>query len=483
MERVIFLKKQALPFFLFCCALAGIFSYLLSYSDAYTDDAFIQLKYADTLLKYGNWGFFPDHITNTATSPLNVILMALFGVFTRSILDASILLTSFEFLLIFVVLRSISKKLFDNSYFALIAWIAFATNPLLLSTLGLESVLYLLFLLSCYCLFLHERWLLLSVTLGLLTLTRADGFLLFLILVPAVRGEWKIRMRCALCYVLVLLPWHLFSWIHLGSFFPDTLFLKMSQGAWEKGINYTRGLGFYYIPAFPIATISSFALLPFGLFALRSSNHQLRKFLLLTGAYGLLHFSAYSILGVPPYHWYYVHQMIACVLIGSVGIACVIRRRNLYWTAAIPAIGLALLIHQGGFPFREAPIHTNWATTAQYREIGLWLRNHTESSITFKLVGEIGTLSYYSERYLINNFSSRDLISNLIRKRFQQEGISGWLLRVNFYWRRPDTPFAPRSYDLVHQPFGRPPPDALQVWRTSTYWGPNGKMSLRNPRD
>jgi len=482
-ENVPYLKKHAVRFLLLTCGFLCIFFYVNCYSDAYTDDAFIQLKYADTLLKYGNWGFFPDHVANTATSPLNVVLMALFGFFTRSILDASVLLTALEFLLIFLLLYWISKRLFGNLYFSLFAWVAFATNPLLLSTLGLESVLYLLLLLASYCLFLYERWSLLSVMLGLLTLARADGILLFLILISAARISWKSRLQCAMCYVLVLLPWHLYSWVHLGSLVPDTLFLKMSQGTWGRGITFTRGLGFYYIPAFPIATLSSFALILFGFFALRSSHYQVRRFLLLVAAYGLVHFVAYSILGVPPYHWYYVHLMISCVLIGALGMACVVRRRNLYWTAAIPAVALFLLIRQDGFPLQVAPIHTNWATTAQYREIGLWLRDNTEPSATFKLIGEIGTLSYYSERYLINKFSNRNAITDLVNKRLKESGFHNWVMRANFYWRRRDTPFAARSYDLVHQPFGRPPRDALKVWHTSTYWGPDGKMYLRKSRD
>jgi len=62
---------------------AAVFTYLMVLRTALIDDAFITLRYAKTLLKSGTWGFYPGHISNTATSPLNVLLLALFSVVTR----------------------------------------------------------------------------------------------------------------------------------------------------------------------------------------------------------------------------------------------------------------------------------------------------------------------------------------------------------------------------------------------------------------
>ena len=53
-----------------------LYFYLHLFQNALIDDAFITLTYVRNLVQNGTWGFFPGHTANTATSPLNVILLA-----------------------------------------------------------------------------------------------------------------------------------------------------------------------------------------------------------------------------------------------------------------------------------------------------------------------------------------------------------------------------------------------------------------------
>src|SRR5262249_41136713 len=148
----------------------------------------------------------------------------------------------------------------------ILAFAGFAANPLLLSTLGLEPMLYVtLFVLCLYC-FACARWTWLPVALGLLTLARADGGLLFVILLFCLPLPWRARSRFAFIYFAVLVPWHVSSWVQLGSFVPDTLILKAHQGAWSAA-SFASGLYVYYMERFPAETISSFVLLPFAVLA------------------------------------------------------------------------------------------------------------------------------------------------------------------------------------------------------------------------
>ena len=153
-----------------------------------------------------------------------------------------------------------------------------------------------------------------------------------------------------------------------------------------------------------------------------------RPLLVVLLGYGALYFASYALLGVLPYHWYYVQIVVPCVLLGALGAASWISRfprvsvPPLQWlvypTAALPALALVVIRSRDGVPPREAPIHTNWASPAQYRAIGMWLRVHVEpaSSIRLQAEIEIGTLAYYSERYLVNNFSDRGEIEPAVER-------------------------------------------------------------------
>ena len=57
----------------------GLFAYSWAFQATWVDDAYIQLRYARTLLDSGTWGFYPGYPANTATPPLNVLLIAALG--------------------------------------------------------------------------------------------------------------------------------------------------------------------------------------------------------------------------------------------------------------------------------------------------------------------------------------------------------------------------------------------------------------------
>ncbi len=473
----------------------GLAVYLSTFKDIYIDDAYIQLQYARTLVTHNTWGFFPDRPANTATSPLSVMVTALFGLFFRSIVDAVTWLTAVELSLLLLSLLFISRRLFGNYYFGLLAFTAFATNPLLLSTIGLDSILYTLLVVASVAVFLSRTWWILGVVLGLLTLTRPEGILLFgiyAVLLPVSIAKAEL----ALAYVWTILPWYFYSWRYLGSVVPDTLLIKKtSQAAW--GRTYSSGLQMYW-ERYPHATFVAFFLLPFALFAvwwwwLRPCNRNLRFVVAIVGTYGLVHFVAYSLLEVPPYHWYYTHQMIPTVLIGSLGIAYFLQNCSLlkgritgaaaYLTALAPIIGLLHLAHLNGFPFREPPIHTQWSTHARRGEVALWLKDNLDPAAVIDTNVEIGTIAFYSERYLHNEFSDMNIPTAwMVMDHYRERPRTGWIFRANFYWRREQPPLPPASYFLEGVPFDdgvTEGGDIVKSWATSTTWMPRGRIYLR----
>src|SRR5687767_8104410 len=77
-----------------CWLLFGgiLFLYLNLFRHALIDDAFITLRYVKTLLTSGTWGFFPGTIANSATSPLNVLLLAGVSLFLGPTVHAAVAL-------------------------------------------------------------------------------------------------------------------------------------------------------------------------------------------------------------------------------------------------------------------------------------------------------------------------------------------------------------------------------------------------------
>lgn len=56
--------------------LAVLVIYVAAFRATWIDDAYIQRRYARTLIDPGTWGFYPGYPANTATFPLNVLLLA-----------------------------------------------------------------------------------------------------------------------------------------------------------------------------------------------------------------------------------------------------------------------------------------------------------------------------------------------------------------------------------------------------------------------
>lgn len=486
--------------------------YLSCFKRSLIDDAFITLQYASSLRHHLHWGFFSDSVTNTATSPLNVVLTALAGVVAPDMVGAAIWLASAEMLTLAVVLGVLSQRIFGDYYFGVLAFLATIANPLLMSTIGLETVLYVTLIAAALCLLVLRRWHALPVCLALLTLTRPDGVLLFAVVLMLARpgrddtqtpargtthavappGSWsRGSLSFVLIYALCLLPWYVYAWIHFGSLLPDTFFLKVGN-PWNT-LTFANGIALY-LSRYPWETLLSLILVPFiPLWFLRDDRAGSHASVLMRvlGVYVVVYCSGYALLGPAPYHWYYAPPVIAGAWMGALALASQYHRRarrsRLGRAALLAVPGLAVLgiathfLRADTFPPAEAPIHTNWATHDQYREIGLWLRDHTAPTAKIRLQGEVGTLAFYSQRELIEPFSCRSELEPFLRRFDAHGGIVGLLMRLNFFWLATPRPCGPFDDFLVSSP--RPVdtvavPGVVHSWHTSTKWIADGVVTL-----
>jgi hypothetical protein len=460
--------------------------YLALFQDALIDDAFINLRYAKTLLGSGTWGFFPGHTANTATSPLVILVLtglgAIFGVDPGCVRLASAL----WLMLLLAILLRLSRRLLGKPWAGFVAFVALLANPLLLSTLGLESLPLAVFFFAALLLMLEQRWRLAGVMAGTLVLCRPDALLLGLVLVAFVPG-WRPRLWFLVCAALAVAPWYAYSWLALGALVPDSFFLKTIEHAWDRWT--FRNGPWLYLQRFPLATLAS--VLPALLLTLAASpaRKKVRSLLLPCVIGAVAHAGGLALVGVPPYHWYYAPAL--CLLaVAGIFVAAAHATEGQTWprasriatlgSAAVPVVFVVILLASQGPRLREAPIHTNWATPGDYKLAGEWLKTHHDAEPVLMAV-ECGTLAYYCDCLLQDPFGDRRWIDQRVLPRAAGPGLGAALIRTNFAFYK-GAPAWPMARNILGHLSDRKRtlPGKIMQWPTNSKWKGDGTLVYAN---
>lgn len=444
---------------------------------ALIDDAYITLTYARNLAFHGNWGIIADHTSNTATSPLNVLLLAaLTAVLRHPVWALGTLFVGTTMVLCLALLRTV-HALRLPAWGALLACLLALANPLLLSTVGMETALIAAMLGLLLMTAARARPVAFGVVAGLAVLTRVDMVIFGLVLLAGTPALWRTWWRSVLAALAVTVPWFVVSWVMLGSAVADTLFLKTHQ-SWGP-FTYANGLRLYYLPVLPaavwLAVVPAFlAAIGFVLWLVARvvaggprSRAVFPVAVLAIG--GVLYYLAYRALGVPPYHWYYGPPLLAFTIFLAIAMSAapVVAR----WISAgvlvlLLAVQAAFDIHHG-LPWREAALHSNWARAGQYATIGSQLPDLIGDHAV-RSPGEIGTIAYFCHCRIIDAFSDRGRMLPIIRQETRSAGpAERWLLDRNFHFL--DRSLKPISYDYTLAFSRKRPADALAVWRTTSH--------------
>lgn len=283
------------------------------FGNAFIDDTYITLLYARNLSEHFEWGAYHGIPGNSASSPLNVILLAAINRLVENPEIVVLVLAILIQFLFFIVSCKIGEKLSLSKLFPFSISFIFLCNPLIISTMGLESMLLILIFFLTILFYLKDSVYNLGICIGLLYLTRPDAVLLALPFCIMRRGI-KGRFLPPIIAFAIVSPWLYFSWKYMGSFFPDTLFIKKIEKSWGD-FNFRNGWVLYYAK-FPVEFAFSLSPLllsaPF-LFSLKKPFNKTFKIAILIGASGAIHYFAYSKLRVPPYHWYYAPSLFCLI--------------------------------------------------------------------------------------------------------------------------------------------------------------------------
>lgn len=341
-----------------------------------------------------------------------------------------------------------------------------------------------------------------EVAAGTLFLTRADLVVYAAALLLVTPAMYRRIIVSVVTATAVVTPWLVVSWLTLGSLVPDTLVIKRGQswGPWT----FANGLELNH-DTYPLATVASLVAPALGMVSalvLAMLLPQLqRSGLRVSPALGLAvgaggYYAVYSLLGVPPYHWYYGTVIGVLTVVASAGLASAVSLSPLPRPATGFAVGVIALVPlvMGGVVLSavargqtqgSAAITTNWASPADYAAAGERIGALAGGQVV-RSPGEIGTLVYYCECTMVDAFSDRGRATELIDGAVASSG--PLLQRVwgaNSRHLDRDAPPLPAAL-VVDWAAGPPPPEAqpagvLGAWATTSPWRGDGHLVLWEP--
>ena len=394
----------------------GILFLALSYH-AY-DDPFITYRYAENLHNGLGFVYNPgEHILST-TTPLFAMLLALLGdVWPDQLPQLANLIGAFSVALGGLLLFELGQT-WETPFVAWSGLLLYPTFPLLLSTLGSETPLFLALVLSAFFLYARQHLGPAIFVLALSILTRSDGVLLAAILGSHFLWVNRSQLRLSAFWrsqpwgwitaaLGLLLIWHGFAWIYFGAPLPVTLAAKQAQG--RMSISQHFGPGLLTIAGWYARSWQYWVELLLAVAGLGFAIAKKRSWLLILGWTGL-YFLAYSLLGVTRYFWYYAPLVPGWVIAVGLGIALVdwlpswgrlhafpigdrIRRAGF-----ILIVG-ALFVAQGCNLYRMS--QQNDPRYRIYRAVGEWLNQNTPADASVGAL-EVGLIGYFAQRPMVD---------------------------------------------------------------------------------
>jgi len=279
-----------------------------------------------------------------------------------------------------------------------------------IGSFGMEATLFQLLLTASIflCLFDHPVWA--GMTLGLLTLTRGEGGLVFLLL--AGYELYRTRhppWRLFLAYGMVAGMWALYAIPTFGSPLPNALQVKMIQGQLGPWNSFHSRLFREWLPAVykPQPLFTHLLEIAFLICGIVYAAMESRYWLLWAG-WGILYVGAYSILKVAGYWWYLLNILFVLQLftaLGVVGLPKLSKRIALGGEKPVQVIAVLLAVLIAGAnlerSFTHASAYKGDHRGPAYVEISHWLNEHTlpQESVAFV---EIGYLGYNTYNHIID---------------------------------------------------------------------------------
>jgi Gpi18-like mannosyltransferase len=404
MERLLAFKKV----YWFAFPIIGIVIVFLfvGYSHWAYDDPFISYRYATNISQGLGFVYNPGERILSTTTPLFTIILALGGFLTTNLHLLAIAIGVISLAIGGLFIFDLSK----TWRAPIVGWtglLLYPTFPLVVSTLGSETPLYLALCLGAFAFYARNHYLNAGVLGALATLTRPDGVLVLLIL----GIDYLVRLRKPIPWKTILISsgilfvWVIFASFYFGSPIPGTLASKQQQGLMEISESFSRGF---------ITIIRGYATWPYiieAILALLGLFYAVwrKRLWVIILIWPIIYFFAYSLLGVTRYFWYYAPLIPSFVIAIGIGLTAISdhlkdvtreKKRLSYLPIFSSAIILVMLFAAQGRSLWQMR-QLNDPRLAIYRAVGEWLNENTLSN---EKVGslEVGIIGYYAQRPMID---------------------------------------------------------------------------------
>ena len=381
---------------------SGIF---IAFSQWVYDDPFITYRYARNLINGFGFVYNPGERILSTTTPLFTLILAFFGLGVTDLHQLANLLGIVSLAIGGLFIFDLART-WDAPIVGWTGILLYPTFPLLVSTLGSETSLYLALCLGSFAFYARKNYIAAGIFAALATLARPDGILILGILGfdYLVRRKGPVPWKPLSIVFTILISWVVFAWIYFGTPLPVTLAAKQGQGlmAISQGfpgglITVIRGYGaWFYIEVF-------LALL--GVVLALWKRRQWGIVLI----WPLVYFASYSILGVSRYFWYYaplVPGFIIAVGLGLTSIAELLKSndRNIVGRFrldnVVPIVILSILLFSNGIGLWQMR-KQNDPRYSIYRAAGEWL---SENTLPGEQTGslEVGIMGFFANRPMID---------------------------------------------------------------------------------
>ncbi len=387
------------------------------------DDPYITYRYARNLAQGIDLVYNPGERVLSTTTPLFALLLGLLYPFQPDLPHLANLLGAFSLALGAIFLWDLGRQLASPA----VGWVAlllYPVFPLLISTSGSETPLYLAFCLGAFVFYMRQRYGWAAAFCALAFLTRYDGALVggVILMDYLLRNRRLPPWRIVLVFLGLTLPWLLFAWVYYGSPLPATLAAKQHQGMMASSPSFVAG---FWSMARAYGRQWHYRVeLGLGLLGLilalrdRQIGAVYRRWLPLL-AWTTLYFVSYILLGVSRYFWYYAPLVPGFIIMVGLGVEAALRGIRFLERKAgdrlpgqprwlsLPNLGwILVLVVVAWMSFRQiselALMNTKPDGRTQiYRAIAEWLYANTSNDADVGTL-EVGVIGYYSQRPIID---------------------------------------------------------------------------------
>jgi hypothetical protein len=404
------------------CIVAGLVIVFGGYG---YDDPYITFRYAWNLTHGNGFVFNVGEPVLSTTTPGYTLILAAIGLFYENIPLLGTILSALG-LGIGAVSLYAWARLVKQPVSGWVSGLLLLTFPLLIATFGSEMCLYLGLLLGGFYLHVcgNSSWAIAIIALA--TMVRPDSILAAGLmmthdvfrprLVHCQMGQstkpfWGrvsflakryIPWQSLTIYLALLLPWIVYGWGFFGSPVPVTLSAKQAQGqmeisqsfawgAWKMAGEYAQDpLYWLFLP-----------LVVIGTWQIVAKNRTWLILIVWTTCY----FTAYTLLGVSRYFWYYAPLVPGVVLTVAVGVDWIQTKiaswqwhRLWSWAAILLLLACMVWANVKGLHYIQLNPDPRLRI---YRQAGEWIDANLGKHASIGTL-EVGVIGYYARRRIVD---------------------------------------------------------------------------------